>query len=555
MSARAATLLLVAVGCAAPGDRVSHPTPPGSDLSVPPPVEAGPDDTALLTRISLDLRGVRPTIEELDEVEAHPLTGPDGSLDAIVDRWLRDPRFGDRLMDLYDDVYSSRNGNYYVHYEFLAGQLGMTHQALIGHIAEEPLRMIRWVAEHDEPVETLVRADWTLADEVLAEFYPIDYPAGETGWRQVHYTDDRPPVGVLAMTSVWTLHGSMENNRNRNRANFVARALLCEDFLEHEVPPPTTQLAGTVTGLEDAIKTDPSCVSCHATLDPLASHFYGYWWYDLAFIAPDVYAWYHPEREELWRDITGVPPGYFGQPSRGLIDLGELVAHDPRFASCAVEQAWELMTRTDVDLVPVDLSAERDAFAASGHRLRELYHAIAADPVYQGRDPRFRRKRVTPSVLSSQIADLTTVWWESPESGRELLESPEGYTLLAGGFDRDMVLNAAPTETVTSVLVEQRLAETAARFVVEHDAASPDRILLADIDFTERPDGPGRERMVAQLQHLHRRILGRRVAMDAPEVEHDLQVWEAAMTTSGDPSLAWATVLTLLFLDPDFVTY
>ncbi len=412
-------------GLLACADEARRAAPPPDAATLPVAPTGGPtllrpiDDAALLTRVSLDLRGVRPSLDELALLEEGTLLGPDGPFDALVDAWLEDPRFGERLIDLWDDVWSSRTGNYYVHFEVLSARTGLSEHELIGHIAEEPLRLLATVALQDLPYETFVTADWTLADEVLAEFQPVDYPAGASGWRQVRYTDGRPPVGVLATNATWWLHGSMENNRNRNRANFVARALLCDDYLEREVPALDGNLVGTPEGLAEAIETDPACVSCHHSLDPLASHFYGFWWFDLGAITPDVYTVYHPEREWLWRDLTGVEPGFFGQPSRGLADLGRLVAEDPRYAKCFVEQSWELLTRTDRDDVPVDLDPLEEAFDEGGHRIKHLLRAIVSDPVYQGADERFALKRVSPSLLSSSVEDLTGYRWTSPESGRD----------------------------------------------------------------------------------------------------------------------------------------
>jgi hypothetical protein len=90
-----------------------------------------------------------------------------------------------------------------------------------------------------------------------------------------------------------------------------------------------------------------------------------------------------------------------------------------------------------------------------------------------------------------------------------------------------------------------------------HDRALPPekRRLLGLVDFTETPDGPGSERMAAQLQALRRRVLGREVPVDGEEVSSDLAVWSAAHEVTGDPYLAWAAVLSLLLRDPDFVTY
>jgi hypothetical protein len=219
---RRSAAALVLAACAEPTLLESRPVAPPVELVVPrTEITHRLDPAALLSRVSLDLRGVRPTVAELDLIEADP-----EQLDTFVDAWLLDPRFGERLADLFDDVWSTRTGNYYPHFDVLEAEMGLTNDELVGHFAEEPLRMLSWIAEHDLPYDTFVTADWSMADEVLGAVNPVDYPPGVVGWRQVHYTDGRPAVGVLATNDLWWLHGSMANNLNRNRANTVARALL-----------------------------------------------------------------------------------------------------------------------------------------------------------------------------------------------------------------------------------------------------------------------------------------------------------------------------------------
>jgi hypothetical protein len=507
----------------------------------------------LLTRVSLDLRGVRPTLDELDAVERDP-----AALDDLIERFLADERFLRRLEDVYSEIMYTRAGDYYVYFDVYRDPSlgGWTEDELVQHIGEEPLRMLSWLAANDRPVEEWVLGDWTMADEVLASIWPLSYPAGATGWQRVEYTDERPGVGVLATNGMWWFRGSMENNRNRGRANYVSRVFLCDDYLEREVPFVSSDVLDSDGAVGDAIRTNPGCVACHESLDPLASHFYGYWWYFHDKGIPEQIERYHPERETLWRELTGTPPGYFGQPSGGLADLGRLVADDPRYGSCFVQNVWEKTTRTDLDDAHVDLGDVRDAFDASGHRIPDVFRAVVQHPAYRGADPRFELKMATPDLLSSQVEDLTGYRWD--RRGRDLVTSSSGYVLLAGGADLDRVTGAAPTATVTSVLVQQRLAEAAAAHVVAHDQATTDGRLLFDaaLTFTETPDGPGRERMQAQLAHLHRRILSRAVAVDGPEVDSLLSLWsDVAAATGGDPAAAWSAVVTVLLRDPDLMLY
>ncbi|MCA9492362.1 MAG: DUF1549 domain-containing protein, partial [Myxococcales bacterium] len=53
-------------------------------------------DTTVLTRLSLDLRGIRPSSEELEAWREDP-----DAIDAIVDDWMAGDRFEERLVDRF----------------------------------------------------------------------------------------------------------------------------------------------------------------------------------------------------------------------------------------------------------------------------------------------------------------------------------------------------------------------------------------------------------------------------------------------------------------------
>ncbi|HND33839.1 MAG TPA: DUF1549 domain-containing protein, partial [Myxococcota bacterium] len=73
----------------------------------------------LARRISLDLRGVLPTVAELDRVEADP-----AALDGLVDQWLADPRLEARMVHLLSERWHTKVDEFlmfYWEYQELAG--------------------------------------------------------------------------------------------------------------------------------------------------------------------------------------------------------------------------------------------------------------------------------------------------------------------------------------------------------------------------------------------------------------------------------------------------
>ncbi|MFT4976964.1 MAG: hypothetical protein ACI8S6_002869, partial [Myxococcota bacterium] len=164
-------------------------------------------------------------------------------------------------------------------------------------------------------------------------------------------------------------------------------------------------------------------------------------------------------------------------------------------------------------------------------------------------------KLLSPDQLVSAVEDLTGFRWTY--AGYEMLRSDTiGLRTLAGGADGNTVTRNTTSPNTTIVLVHERLAEAAASHVVATDAAEAvsARRLFSEIDFTETPES-GQDAMVAQIQHLHRRILGRSVGSDSEEVAANLELWSALYDIEGEPVAAWAGLTAALLRDPDFLLY
>ena len=516
----------------------------------------------LVVRASLDVRGVRPGIAELERVAADP----DAAEDLVADM-LRDPRFPGRVRALWTEVFRTKVDRFMIS----APDVQFDDEAAwVLAVGEEPLRVLEEVARADLPWTTLVTADWTMANGVLAGVAPLALdaaPDGPEGWARAHYTDGRPAAGVLA-TLGWNLrYTSTLSNMNRGRANAVARVFLCQDFLSQPIDFSEDVDLRDAERVARAIAEDPACVACHRTLDPLASHFYGYWAQDS--FDPAEALRYHPERERAWRGVSGVAPGYFGASSTGRLDaLGRAIAADPRFARCAVETAWSLLVRASpTESDEAALVVVRERFVREGATPRALVGAVLDASAYRAGASAASgapRKLVTPDVLASSVEDLTGFVWT--RDGADLLSidavgveekeedrgaSGTGFRTLAGGTDGDSVVVSAMLPSVPSLLVQARLAEGAAAYAVGQAAAGAPS-LFEGIDVTVVPTPEDAARTV---QRLYLRVLSRHVALDAPEVTELLALWDAAHAVRNDPREAWATVLTALLRDPSFLVY
>ncbi len=513
-----------------------------------PTAEPRMEAVDLLIRASLDLRAVRPSVEDLETVEADP-----DAVEDLIEGYLYDDRFGGRVRDLWAETFLTRIEGFNVSPEAYGLSDYAAYESAIG---EESLYVLSEVAQQDLPWTNIVTADWTMANETLAAIWPVDYPEGAAGWQRVQYTDGRPMSGVLSANSLWWRYPTTEGNLNRKRANAIARIFTCNDYFKLPLDLDRNINILDIEDVADAIATNPGCQACHVSMDPLASYLFGFFTYN-PYSATEATT-YHPERELLWKETTGAAPGYYGEIGYTLNDLGHQLAGDHRFIECAVETTYQALLRREATLSDTDALIEhREAFLRSDLSYRALVLSITQDPRYRagatdtaGYVP---LKMATPDLLASQVEDLTGFRWTY--GGFDMMSTDRyGYRVLAGGVDGDSVTKVGTSPNTTIVLVQERLAENAASFAAQRDDASDSPVLFDLVDFSETPD-TDRPAMEAQIQALHFRIFGHRVAADGPEVEANLQLWADLFAIQADPVEAWAGVLTVLLRDPDFLFY
>ncbi|MEO0604142.1 MAG: hypothetical protein AAF211_22085, partial [Myxococcota bacterium] len=246
----------------------------GTPAEAPAPVELAPIETLsavqLLVRASLDVRGTRPSTEELETVIADPTI-----LDETMASFVEDARFLDRVKSMFAPGFRTRIDVYPFDFDRRGGQPG-TSEA----IGEEPLDLLATIVKNDRPYSDLVLADYTVVREILLDVWPLERTdAGVSppdGTLVARYTDGRPHAGVLSSNAMWIRHPSTLENANRGRANAMTRALLCESFLDQLIDFPSDIDLSDSETIRQAIREESACTACHATLDPLASYLWGF---------------------------------------------------------------------------------------------------------------------------------------------------------------------------------------------------------------------------------------------------------------------------------------
>jgi len=515
-------------------------------------------DARLVRRLSLDLRGTLPSAAELASLQAG-----DGDVDGLREDFLADPAFEERLVYLLGQAWRTQVDEFLVHaseYPEYASHPEAEYPFERG-VGEEPLRLAARVAALDEPWSTIVQADWSMANEYTGPVWPTDYPAGGSGWQVVHYSDARPAAGILATNGLWWRYFSTVSNYNRGRTAALARLLICEDYTARDVTISGFASATDPTDMEDNLRSNPYCLGCHSSLDPIATALFGFWpanEYSL-----DEIESYHPEREPLGPELLGVRPAWYGAPFTGLGELGGLIAQDPRFGACAAETMASLLWRRPVGALDHEELAQAHAAFDADPRLKTVIRVITDGDRYRAGDfteaatdeDRGREqvlRMMDAPLLASALEDLTGMKWDW-QGFDQLRNDTYGYRLLGGGVDGFYQTRSQDRPGLTWLIVVQRAAESAAGWAVDHELRQADTEAGQRRVFTQvgPADPPGSAAFRSQLEELSWRLYGE------PADDAWLQQVEALWDASSDdrPEGAWETTLAALLQDPRLASY
>lgn len=540
----------------------TEPPPAPSTLRFLTPVEH-------LSRASLALRGVRPSIEELARVDAEP-----AALPSIVDGYLESPEFGETVRDLHNEVWLLRHQQVN-HTIPPAGQLAdKSMNEMNGSVFEEPLRLIEDVVMTDQPYTAIVTADYTMADPIVATVWGMEH-SGQPGWERTHRAEPADHAGILAIPSLFIRYRNTGFNYNRGRANAVSRGLLCHDFLDGEIRLDASVDLSRPDVAANAIVANPSCAGCHQTMDPLASYFFGYPWGPLPVGSITGYPidLYNSDRWNSWFLTTNRPPSFFGHDAVGLEGLGQAIADDPRFARCAAIHFASYLTERDAtELSPGWIAGLQTRFVANHYNAKRLAKAVVLSDefrAYGSESPDEAEgivgyQKLRPAQLRRMLRALTGFEWNAYSAdqigGRwtagpmnYLDDDTSGYRVLAGGIDSFFVTKPVHTMNATSSLVFETAARRAAELVVEHDANAPlaERTLLTAIDLADTHEAAVR----AMLVVLHARIYGELVTADDARISETYALFSGALAATGMPARAWTITLTGMLSDLRAVYY
>ncbi|MGF1464510.1 MAG: hypothetical protein ACFCGT_00120 [Sandaracinaceae bacterium] len=541
------------------------------------PPEIVPDDavdllspTERLTRASMALRGVRPAPEELRAVAEDPTWYP-----SLVEFYLSTPEFGDTVRELHAEALRLNVDSFspYFGYNPLDELAEVPFDDLNRSLARSPLELIAYVVQRDRPYTEIVTADYVFANEAVAAVWGLPYDASGGGWQPTQHVDGRAMAGILSDNAVFQRHGTTPFNMNRGRANAVASALLCYDFLDRQVEVDTNIDLSNEAAVLDAINNREACKNCHQTLDPLAAFFAVY-----NDGTPSQVVVRYPVENRLFNpegflDRRPASPAYFGTPGQTIADLGRSIADAPRFGLCAARRFAGHLLRVPADSVPRAV-VERfyRTFRDEGMSAKALARAVVLSREFRvaGSDREDDAwlegiHLARPSQLARSLEALTgyrmevdvDLFFPNPYFAYGTFDMMDdsvlGFEVLAGGTDSVQVTSPARTMTATSTLVRRSLAGRAAIFVVIRDLTEPDRSarrLLTRVEANDTDEALVR----AQLADLYLAIYGDVLEPEDPALDDAYALFDG-LAASGDVPKAWVVTLYALFSDLRFATY
>jgi hypothetical protein len=537
-----------------------------------------------LVRASLALRGVRPSVSELESVLADP-----DALSGIVDDYLDSDEFLLTMADMHGEQLKVRTET--LRLPALGPLEGVEGRRMFEALSESSLELVKHIVGNDLPYTDLVTADYTmgsaLSSEIILFMEGFDPAQTEKEWQQVTWSDGRPMAGVLSDPGLWVRHVSNGNNYHRARSNFIADTFLCSSFLTRDIP-----ISGGIDLADDeavahAVSTQTECVGCHQALDPLAATLWG-----TREINPtqvnrayannceekdqyDCYpvATYNPDAAGQWEGKGLRAPGYYGLAVDDLGSVGELLAGDPRFSQCAVRRFYSYLAQVEREILPRELvvdfaesfeSSHFDAKALAKRIVLSEPFAVAHEAVVDAEPHVAALQILRPRQVSRAVAALTGFEWragvDDPDCLAEnrcwgevdlFLSDGFGFRVMMGGADGYVVSKPTHTSTPVRALVMEAFAAEASSFAVDTALSTGQSDLLTVVG----PDTKDEATIRLQLVALHKLLWAEFVASDSTEVDETFQLYSDIASATGDIPLTWKMVLSAFFQDTRFTHY
>lgn len=335
----------------------------------------------LATRLSYGLWGTTPDAELRQAADSGALSTPEGVL-AQARRLLDTSNGVTPLVDTFGAQWLNVNQVNTVTpdpTEF-PGFDASLRASMIG----EAKAFVREFLQGQHPVSQLLTADFAYVNGRLAQHYGIPGVTGDAFQRVA--TAGTTRGGLLRLGSFLTATSNPNRTSPVKRGYYVLDRLLCS-----APPPPPADVNLNIdqgSGLEKLSvrerlaehgKKGTACIACHRTMDPIGLGLENY----------DAVGTYRQADEFGTIDAAAMLPSSTGvgtTPFNGPVELGTLLAGDPRMLPCVVQK---LMTFTMGREIGQNQAPMKDAIAtttqAGGGNLRAAIEALVVSDIFRTR--------------------------------------------------------------------------------------------------------------------------------------------------------------------------
>jgi hypothetical protein len=510
----------------------------------------------MIRRLSIDLIGKLPTLDQLDQYESESTSTEDITVGYLASN-LSAKTLADRHLNIWKlDLNLTPDLSYFAKTDTtLSTKLTASTQQ---NILSEPIYVLRFLLENKKPYSDLYTIPWSIlhddALDVWTESSSSSPWAGEPLKFHIH-TDNRPAMGILGSHGFnAAIHTGEEDNMYTYSASVLSKTS-CIEYKEYDSHLLYELSSNDFNddGLTKYAGTNKNCASCHKQFQNPAPDFAG------NARGSDLSEWLS------YSDSTETTDSIFsGKAYQGPAELAKLIANDPRTHMCEIKKLVENILQRPLQTHRDDqnlLAALNKTYYQQGQDLTEIVKKLSLSASYGSKiQDKSTKKRILG--LHSGVKYLTAASWKtilqtiSPSTSS--LTYPNSLT--PGIYDQVDAENFIPSGDYYHQI--QRLSRLASTTII-NDELSDNRSASSRRLLTQLPPGSGYSAtssvIDAQIVNLWKKLTAKTITTSSTDFTRFKTLWTAASnaesSTDNKSRKAWQTLLIGMMLSPEFYMY